>query len=120
MLLLMGHAQLRRLELNDIDLLDSTRESVVEGMRRRPRLTKLIMRSGYRQQCEGAVFRPDSYGYTDRMLLCRIESYVAIGGRHPCLTPEEDSYTAMRWYYDMMPEKAHEDVGFRTRPPGLE
>lgn len=111
MLLLIGHARLRRLVLWDIDLLDGTWEAVVEGMRRLPRLTELTLQNAL-THCGGAVFRPDSDGYTDRVLLGRIESYIAIGGRHPCLTPEEDSYTATRWYDDMMPERAHVDVRF--------
>ena len=111
MLLLIRHARLRRLRLCGIDLPDGTWEAVVEGMRRLPRLTELTLKNAL-THCGGTNFIPRRPGCQcpDRRFVLMIQSYVARGGRHPSLTGEQDSHTATRWYHDMMPWIAHEDV----------
>ncbi len=119
-MLISGRARLRRLELNDIDLLDGTWEGVVEGMRCLLRLTELKMKSIFKH-CGSVVFWPrrPRDEHTDWELLCEIEFYVVHGGRHPCLTPESDAETAWDWYLDMIPEKEIEDLRLSARERGL-
>ena len=106
--LILGRARLEQLRLSDIDLLDGTWEGVIEGMRRVSRLTevKLYHRLTH---CGGTGFGPCDPKRNDWRFrwnfLHKVESYVVYGGRHPCLSPDCDTDTAIWWYFDMMPEK---------------
>ena len=106
LMLVLGRARLRRLDLSNIDLLDGTWEGVIEGLRRRPGAIELNLQPTF-THCGGAVFRPDPAPclryLTQGWFLRRMESYVVRGGRHPCLTPDDDPNTALRWLQDLMP-----------------
>ena len=122
LMLVLGRARLRRLDLSDIDLLDGTWEGVIEGLRRRPGAMELNLQTTF-THCGGAVFRPDPAPYlillTHDRFLRRIESYVVRGGRHPCLTPDDDPDTALRWLQDLMPGDQHEKMKLFAREQGL-
>ena len=123
LMLVLGQPRLRRLELGLIDLLDGTWEGVIEGLRRRPGVTELNMRMIFTHR-GGAVFRLDGpspflKSLTRQSFLRRIESYVACGGRHPCLTPESDPDTALWWFQDLMPGNQLEKMKLFAREQGL-
>ena len=118
-LLILGRARLRQLELENMDLLSGTWEGVIEGIRRRPGTTWLTM-NGKFEHCGGARFRPCGPGstHTDSKLLRNIEDYVVHGGRHPCLTPQCDSRTAIRWFQDLTSEEELEKLKVFARQNG--
>lgn len=123
LILVLRQARLRRLELGDIELLDGTWEGVIEGLHRLPGVSELHMGIKLAQR-RGTVLRPDGpfpcmKGFVQRGLLRRIESYVVCGGRHPCLTPESDPDTALRWLQDLMPRNQLEKMNLCARQQGL-
>ena len=123
LMLVLGRRRLRRLELGLIDLLDGTWEGVIEGLRRRPGVTELNMRMTFTHR-GGDVFGPDGpspflKSLTHQSFLHRIESYVACGGRHPCLTPDCDPDTALWWFQDLMPGNQLERMKLFARGEGL-
>lgn len=96
-----GPARLRWVGLGMIDLLDGT--------------------FTHRQS---AVSRPDGpspllKSMTQQSFLCRIESYVACGGRHPSLSPGCDPDTALWWFEDLMPGNRLEKMKVFAREQGL-
>ena len=121
--LVLRQARLRRLELGNIELLDGTWEGVIEGLRRLPGVSELHMSIKLTHR-RGTVFRPDGpfpfmKSFIQRGLLRRIESYVVRGGRHPCLTPESDPDTALRWLRDLIPGNQLEKMKLCARGQGL-
>ena len=123
LILVLRQVRLRRLELGDIELLDGTWEGVIEGLRRLPGVSELHMSIKLTHR-RGTVFSPDGpfpfmKGFIQRGLLRRIESYIVCGGRHPCLTPESDPDTALRWLRDLMPEDQLEKMKLCAREQGL-
>ena len=123
LMLVLGRARLRRLELGMIDLLDGTWEGVIEGLRRGPGVTELDMRMTFKHP-GGAVFRPHGPSFimqnmTQQRFLHRIKSYVERGGRHPCLDPGSDPDTAQWWLQDLMPGDQLEKMKLFAREQGL-
>lgn len=131
--LIHDRANVTDLTLDSIELLDGTWEGVFEGLSHM-RLDEVRLISDFKHR-GGQLFAPDKkerytrFQRCDTEVLKAVENYVICGGRHPCLTPESDPKTAYRWYLDLMPEKALEnlkvfarrndmdiDVFFRNRP----
>ena len=100
MFLLGVQAKVKDLTLRYIKLLDGTWEGVFAGLchSRMTRLSLFVSINWGEQTL-------NPHGKRSLVDLREIEDYVVHGGRHPCLAPDADPKSAVRWYLDMMPDE---------------
>lgn len=118
--LVLGRTRVTDLSLHGIELMHGTWEGLVEWLRL-SRVTELCLLGDFKHR-GGQIFAPHENisGYSHLATLRACEYYAMYGGRHPCLTPESDPDTTLRWYLDLMPEKELDGLIFGLREKGLE